>query len=159
MKRISILYSIVISIALISSCINPKSIVRPAGSAEKLEVRKTHEGSDGFVYFVAFGKGANKKECLSNAKYLLLKEVIYKGIDQGTTMRPLVTSGEFANEFRENENRYLSRLLEDETLLKHDNTVLEKIATNEEKRKSLYQMSFQIGISPSQLKESLQRLK
>lgn len=146
------------SIFLALGCQNRAYMVKPEASYTDLAIRKSHTDADGVIHFIVFGKGANKEECRINAGYLLLKQLIYEGIDRGTEMKPLIGAGDFANRFRENEARYIGQLLRTESILQISEQKFDKIATAVKKKESFYQMAFEIALSPSSLRSEFKRI-
>jgi hypothetical protein len=136
------------------SCSSPKPTLSTAAFYD-IPQRFIKSDASGKDYFLAFGKGKNEKECKENAQIALLKELIYNGIQTGTSLPALLQDPNHVNEFKKDETNAIHKIMINPQIIQANYRAANKLKQAEAKNTNL-NMSFEIGVNRRLLSSHLE---
>lgn len=136
------------------SCSSPKPTLSTAAFYD-IPQRFVKSDASGKDYFLAFGKGKNERECKENAQIALLKELIYNGIQTGTSLPALLNDPNHVNEFKRDETNAIHKIMINPQIIQANYRANTKLKQSEDKKSTL-NMSFEVGINRRLLSNQLE---
>ncbi len=136
------------------SCSSPKPTLSTAAFYD-IPQRFVKSDASGKDYFLAFGKGKNERECKENAQIALLKELIYNGIQTGTSLPALLNDPNHVNEFKKDETNAIHKIMINPQIIQANYRANTKLKQSEDKKSTL-NMSFEVGINRRLLSNQLE---
>lgn len=136
------------------SCSSPKPTLSTTAFYD-IPQRFVKSDASGKDYFLAFGKGKNERECKENAQIALLKELIYNGIQTGTSLPALLNDPNHVNEFKRDETNAIHKIMINPQIIQANYRANTKLKQSEDKKSTL-NMSFEVGINRRLLSNQLE---
>lgn len=148
--------AVIICLGMFSSCGTNSELVRTGAFYDIAPRFLRSQGSKD--YFRAYGKGTNEKECRINASSNLVKALVYEGSREGISIPPILNEPKAVAAFKAQEQEVLTGLLASKAMVENTGSPANRMRQSTDK-KSLYNMSFDIGVDRSLLATEISRFK
>lgn len=145
------------SVLAFSSCGSKKSNLSTA-AFYKIPLHYLNTDASGRHNFVVYAAGQSADDCLANAKAEIIRQLLYKGFQQGIQLKPLLNDPQEISEFRPHESDFIRRIGNFGNVIVAHRYPSNKLSQSTAKHTS-YTMSFNIGVNPGNLLHEIQIFK